>query len=80
MAGIYIDRFGIKEIISEVRFDKKVQQKAILRKLDLLFTVLRHLGIVEKFSKKTVKINKDVFENFTLQEVLKYRLGDFYKQ
>ena len=76
VSGIYIDKFGIEA----KRIDRKPQQKAIGRKIAQMFTIMNHLGISSKFSQRTTEINREVFNIFTLEDVLKCKLSDFHKK
>ena len=77
ISGKFIDDFKIKREKGE---EKKMQQRAIGRKIASMFTIMRGLGIVSKHTQRTVHVNREVFEAFSLQDVLKCRLSDFYKQ
>ena len=77
MSGIFIDTFEVKRARGE---EKKAHQKALERKVSQIFRAMRELGIIENFSQRTVKVNREVFNTFTLQDVLKCNLNDFRKK
>ena len=67
ISGKYIDTFGIKRKRDE---DRKAHQRAIGRKIGSIFTIMKNLGIVNKHSQRTVHVNREVFNTFTLQDIL----------
>jgi len=77
VSGKYMDTFEVKRKRGE---EKRAHQKALERKISSMFRVMRQLGIIENFSQRTVKVNRGVFNTFTLEYVLKCRLADFYKK
>ena len=77
ISGKYIDTFGIKRKRDE---ERKTHQKAIGRKIGSIFIIMKNLGIVNKHSQRTVHVNREVFNTFTLQDVLKCRNSDFSKK
>jgi len=77
IAGKYIDTFGIKLKRGE---ERTTQQKTIMREVASLFTVMKNLGIASRYSVKTVRVNRTVFNAFSLQDVLKRNLNDFRKK
>lgn len=77
VSGKYMDIFEVKRKRGR---RQKTHQKTLERKVSLMFRVMKHLGIVERFSQRTIKVNREVFNTFTLQEVLGYNKGDFRKK
>ena len=73
----YIDKF-LK--IEGGRDGRKPVQKQISRQISQLFVIMKHLGICNRYSLKTVAINREIFNNFTLQHVLKYSWHDVNKK
>jgi len=75
ITGKYIDTFGIetKRVIGE---GKSNREKTLLRAVASMFTVMKNLGIVSRFSVKTVRVNRVVFNAFSLQDVLNHKRGD----
>ena len=76
VSGKYVDTFGNKRS----RDERKKLQKKVQRKIGSMLTIMRNLGIVNKHSLSTVYVNREVFNTFTLQDVLKYNINDFCKK
>lgn len=77
IAGKYVDIFGIQ---LNRGMEKTKKHKALMRRVASMFTVMKVLGIASRFSNKTVRINRGVFNAFTLQDVLSYKKGDCISQ
>ena len=76
---MYVDKFNPKSDFNE-NFNKKRQKGNIIRKTIPIFTILRHLGITEKFSKNTVRVkDREKLNKIGLDKFLKYKVNDFYK-
>lgn len=75
IASKYIDTFGIGTLELK-REDKKATQKSIERKVASLFSVMKKLGIASRYSTRAMRINRAVFEAFTLQDVLNHNQRD----
>ena len=76
IAGNYIEKFlNIRR-----RDERKPVQKKLSRQVSQLFTIMKHLGICNRFSINTIAINREIFNNFTLQDVLKYNWHDVHKK
>ena len=68
LSGNYVDKF----FKIGRRDERKPVQKQLNRKISQMFVIMKNLGICNRFSSKTVAINRKIFEKFTLQEVLEY--------
>ena len=77
LSAKYIDKF-LK--IEGGRNERTPVQKQISRQISQLFVIMKHLGICNRYSLKTVAINREIFNNFTLQDVLKYSWHDVNKK
>ena len=73
IAGKYIDTFGIKLRRGE---ERRNQQKTLMRQVASMFTVMKNLGIASRYSVKTIRINRAVFNAFTLEDVLNHNRRD----
>lgn len=79
IAGKYISVFEVRSQ-SEGRDERKKLQKSLERKIASMFTIMRNLKICSKHSQTAVHINREVFNAFTLDDVLKCKLSDFHKK
>jgi len=69
LAGNYISMFEIKY---EGREERRTLQKTLERRISSIFRITKQFGITERFSQKTVQINRAVLNNFTLEDILKF--------
>ena len=67
IAGNYISVFEIKY---QGRDERKTLQKSLERRISSIFRITKQFGITERFSQKTVKVNRSVFDAFTLNDIL----------
>lgn len=68
VSGKYMAMFEIKRR----RDDRRTRQKELERRISSIFRITKHFGITERFSQSTVKINRAVFNNFTLNDILTF--------
>ena len=68
VSGMFMDKFERWE----GRNERRTLQKTLERKISSMFRVMKQLGISEKYSQKTIKINREVFERFSLEDILKF--------
>lgn len=68
VSGMFMDKFEMWE----GRNERRTLQKSLERKILSLFRVMKALGIIERYSQRTIKVNRGVFNEFTLEDVLKY--------
>lgn len=73
ISGYYVDNFGKG---GGNREERRPHQKKIERRVASLFTVMKNLGILSKFSQKTVRVNRGIFDAFSLQDILTHTRND----
>lgn len=78
ISGVYVEKFN-PIFKKDEYFNKREQQKAISRKLTSIFYILKQLGIVERFSQGTFKVNKEKLNEHSLDMILSHSMGDFMK-
>ena len=69
IAGKYMDNFGIERGRGRT---KSEQQKILQRKVSSIFTIMKRLNIATKHSQKAMRINREIFDVHTLEDVLAY--------
>lgn len=78
LSGLYIST--VNPIDPYQYFNKQMRQKAIKRKMAYIFDILKNLEICEPYNKNAVKINREKLEEYSLQDILKYKNSDFNKK
>ena len=77
ISGIYVDKMNPKFDLNDI-YGKKRHQKYIQNKICSIFTILRHLGIIENFSNTTIRVkNMDKLNEIGIDKLLEYNLRDF---
>lgn len=68
VSGMFMDKFER----APRSFLRSERQKSLERQIAKVFRVMKELGIIERYSDRTVKVNREVFERFSLEDILKF--------